>query len=86
MVWFVSPKESLQVTLTHSYAKKGKIINLKNPAPSHTTLGRKKLGQEGKGAEDVCFLIRLFGRWWGMKARRKENINRKNKIIIIVKK
>jgi hypothetical protein len=42
--------------------------------------GRKKLGQERKGAEDVCFLIRLFGRWWGMKARRKENINSRKEV------
>jgi hypothetical protein len=81
MVWFVSTKELLQATLTHSYAKKGKIINLKNPTPSHTMFGRKKLGQERKGAEDVCFLIRLFGRRWGMKARRKENINSRKEVV-----
>jgi len=56
MVWFVSTKELLQATLTHSYAKKGKIINLKNPTHSRTPcLGGKNRAKKERGLKMFVF-------------------------------
>lgn len=60
MVWYVSTKELLQATLTHSYAKKGKIINFEKSYSLSHHVWEEKIGPRKKGGWRCLFFNPLI--------------------------